>query len=308
VHARAAELTQRTNQFNCTTKRYSQAELTQLLQSGTFEGLIIRLSDRFGDYGAIGLMLFAEVEGQLQLDTFLLSCRAMGRGVEHAMLAQLGKLAERRALSAVRLAYQQTSKNEPARLFLQSLGLTPDGEILILSPTQAAAVRYEPNVSMKPQNGEQTSKPGKGVNAAISAAHFEHIMRELADPLQIVRAIEQSQQASNKSASYIAPRNELETRLCELWALVLRLDRIGIEDNFFDIGGHSLSATRLVAEIFAEWNVSVPIKVVFDFPHVKDLSLYITKALDAGLHVNKVKGITARNRKLEHKENETYEL
>ena len=90
--ARTAELTQRTNQFNVTTIRRSEAGLQSLLQGGP-KGLAVRVRDRFGDYGLVGAMIFSAASDALVVDTFLLSCRALGRGVEHRMLARLGEIA-----------------------------------------------------------------------------------------------------------------------------------------------------------------------------------------------------------------------
>ena len=98
--SRVARLTQRTNQFNFTTIRRTEAEVRRLSQEG-LECLRIRVSDRFGDYGLVGLMIFAASSDGLRIDTMLLSCRVLGRGIEHAMLARLGRLAVERGLSWV---------------------------------------------------------------------------------------------------------------------------------------------------------------------------------------------------------------
>ncbi|PCJ97583.1 MAG: non-ribosomal peptide synthetase, partial [Alteromonadaceae bacterium] len=73
-------------------------------------------------------------------------------------------------------------------------------------------------------------------------------------------------------ASYVAPRNDIETRLCVLWQDVLSVDRVGIHDNFFHLGGHSLLATRLIARINQALNVSLPLKSLFDHPSLERLA------------------------------------
>lgn len=77
---RIAQLTNKTNQFNLTTKRYSEAEILGLLERAAVYDF--RLTDRFGDLGIVGVAIVQHGE----IDTFLLSCRALGRGVEAAML------------------------------------------------------------------------------------------------------------------------------------------------------------------------------------------------------------------------------
>ena len=91
---RVAQLTQRTNQFNFTTVRRTEAEIQRLPESG-LECRIVEVSDRFGDYGLVGVMIFGAIREALEVDTFLLSCRVLNRGVEHRMLNELGKIAAR---------------------------------------------------------------------------------------------------------------------------------------------------------------------------------------------------------------------
>ncbi|WP_231992139.1 non-ribosomal peptide synthetase [Mycobacterium sp. ACS4331] len=77
-------------------------------------------------------------------------------------------------------------------------------------------------------------------------------------------------------AAYRPPRDQREQVLAALFGDVLGVSRIGIDDSFFDLGGHSLSATRLVARIRAELNVDVPIRALFDAPTVADLARWIS--------------------------------
>ena len=90
--ARVAQLTQRTNQFNFTTIRRSEAEIQKLCQSEELERLVVEVSDRFGDYGLVGVIMFRTNGKALEVDTFLLSCRVLGRGVEHQMIRKLGEI------------------------------------------------------------------------------------------------------------------------------------------------------------------------------------------------------------------------
>jgi len=76
-------------------------------------------------------------------------------------------------------------------------------------------------------------------------------------------------------AEYEAPGNETEEKLVEIWQKVLGADRIGINDNFFDLGGHSLKATSMAAKIHKELNVEVPLREVFKKPTIKGLAEYI---------------------------------
>jgi thioesterase domain-containing protein/acyl carrier protein len=81
------------------------------------------------------------------------------------------------------------------------------------------------------------------------------------------------------SQKYLAPGDELEEKLVEIWSEVLGRDKfhgtIGIDDNFFEIGGHSLKATIMVSMIRREWNVNVPLVEVFKSPTIRGLAQYI---------------------------------
>ena len=74
---------------------------------------------------------------------------------------------------------------------------------------------------------------------------------------------------------YVAPRTVLEEKLVDMWKNLLKVDRIGIYDNFFELGGHSLLAMRMVGCIERSLLISIPIKVLFQFTCINDLSKYL---------------------------------
>jgi FkbH-like protein len=77
---RAAQMTQRTNQFNLTTRRYTESEMRAMLSGGSTQVLTVFVRDRFGDYGQAGLLMYEAAEGVLRVHNMLLSCRALGKG------------------------------------------------------------------------------------------------------------------------------------------------------------------------------------------------------------------------------------
>ncbi|EFM11230.1 amino acid adenylation domain protein [Paenibacillus curdlanolyticus YK9] len=126
--ARASQLTQRTNQFNLSTIRRTEDELRRLAADSAIACWGIEVADRFGDYGFVGLVIGAVEDDLLALDTFLLSCRVLGRRVEHAILCELKRFAAGQGAVALAANYVATDKNEPFRLFLQEAGWTVSGE------------------------------------------------------------------------------------------------------------------------------------------------------------------------------------
>lgn len=125
---RAAQLTQKTNQFNLTTIRRSESDIEVLRRDPTYRLWSIEVADRFGDYGMTGLCIVAADDRErttYHLDTLLLSCRVLGRGVETGLLQVV--LAELVQAGARRLwaRFEQTAKNEPARGYLPGHGFRP---------------------------------------------------------------------------------------------------------------------------------------------------------------------------------------
>lgn len=111
---RLAQLTQKTNQFNLTTRRYGEAELVALAAVPGNRVLGLRARDRFGDHGLVGVVITRAVADEWEVDTLLLSCRVIGRTLETALLAHLANEAERGGARALSGWYRPTKKNGPA--------------------------------------------------------------------------------------------------------------------------------------------------------------------------------------------------
>ncbi|MDB6066126.1 MAG: hypothetical protein JWR26_2334 [Pedosphaera sp.] len=112
--SRVAELTQRTNQFNCAAQHCTEEEILKLYGEQGRTMLVLTVSDRFGDYGLVGVMIYGVDAEALAVETFLLSCRVLGKGVEHQMLARLGQIAERHGAARVDVLFRPTGRNQPA--------------------------------------------------------------------------------------------------------------------------------------------------------------------------------------------------
>lgn len=120
---RAAQLCQRTNQFNLTTCRHNAEMLAQLSASPVCAVFLMKVRDRFGDYGWSGLAIVKIENSTALIDTFLLSCRVMGKNAEFALFAALVKWADNKGCTHIKGFYLPTSKNPPCKDFLQQCGL-----------------------------------------------------------------------------------------------------------------------------------------------------------------------------------------
>ncbi len=84
-------------------------------------------------------------------------------------------------------------------------------------------------------------------------------------------------------SEYIAPRDELESELVNMWREFLGVDQIGIRDDFFDLGGHSLIAVRLFAKLKKQWGVDWPISMLFDAPCIEPFAALLREEIGAAV-------------------------
>jgi FkbH-like protein len=254
--ARAAQLTHRTNQFNLTTIRRSEADIRSL--GG--QCFTVEVSDRFGEYGVVGLLIAKPSGDALEVDTFLLSCRALGRGVEHRMLAFLGERAAELGLHSVVLRYERTAKNSPARQFLESIDIgrrvdTANGFALHLPAGQTADFKWRPSPMARPPRPRHAATPAR----IVLRPDYGHIAGALATAESILEAIRSQPGAIEPEQGM----TEVETRLARIWAELLERPSISRSDNFFDIGGHSLVAVLLLLRIRDMFGVELSIDDVY---------------------------------------------
>lgn len=122
--SRVAQLTQKTNQFNLTTKRYSEQEISRMVSLPEYQVYSMQVKDRFADNGLVGVAITRDRDSTCEVDTFLLSCRVIGRSVETALLSYLTDRARTRGNRELRGWYLPTKKNAPAREFYSAHGFT----------------------------------------------------------------------------------------------------------------------------------------------------------------------------------------
>lgn len=122
---RAAQLTQKTNQFNLTTRRYTELEIARRMDDPNWFLISLQVTDRYGDNGIVGLLMVEKLKESLVIDTFLLSCRVIGRTIETAMLVFVTTLAKQLKLDTVIGEMIPTAKNLPVRELYKNHGFLP---------------------------------------------------------------------------------------------------------------------------------------------------------------------------------------
>lgn len=120
--SRISQLTQKTNQFNLTTKRYNEEEIKVLLENKEYDVFYIKVKDNISDMGIMGMSIIKYSEDSAFIDTFLLSCRVIGRNIEYALLEYLTKNAYNKGYNSVIGKYVITNKNKQVSQFYKSAG------------------------------------------------------------------------------------------------------------------------------------------------------------------------------------------
>ena len=129
---RVHQLFSKTNQFNVTTRRYAMREIENHHRDPSFDLIVVSATDAFGDLGTIGLYLLECTGERARIDSFILSCRAMGRGIETAMMNDIKQRCAVVESKMLQADFFPTAKNKPAADFYEKQGLaacgqTPDG-------------------------------------------------------------------------------------------------------------------------------------------------------------------------------------
>lgn len=138
---RIAQLILKTNQFNLTTRRYQEEDVRKFSKDPDILVGCAQVEDKFGDNGITGAFIIRKDSPiEWTIDTFLLSCRVMGRGVENAIMGFILNEAKREGVIKIKGQYSPTKKNKPCEDFLPDYGFIQDGDYWIYSPDLPARI------------------------------------------------------------------------------------------------------------------------------------------------------------------------
>ena len=118
---RISQLSQKTNQFNLTTKRYTEGNIKSFIEKNVSKVIAFSVSDKFGDSGVTGLCIinFQDEIQSAVIDTFLMSCRIIGRNIEYVFIDYVIEIIKKKKVNVVEASYIQTSKNEQVKEFFE---------------------------------------------------------------------------------------------------------------------------------------------------------------------------------------------
>ena len=130
--ARIAQLTQRSNQFNLRTIRYTEKDIEDIIKSESKNGFYVKIKDKYGDYGLISLVILEDQVQHLFIDTWIMSCRVLKRNVENIVINSIVKFAKQKSKKALIGEYIPTKKNTLVKMHYKSLGFEKKNNYWIL--------------------------------------------------------------------------------------------------------------------------------------------------------------------------------
>lgn len=258
--ARIAQLINKSNQFNLTTKRYSEAQIAAMQKDPAYFTLQVRLSDIFGDNGMISVVICRRASRDIwEIDSWLMSCRVLGRRVENMVLRAILEQARREGIQKLIGSYIPTDRNRMVQDHYPKLGFR-----LIGSENNIAT--YELDISsadiesapmavtyidpIPPRSKSAKSESGLHVNR-------EEQMAETTEPKEVREP---------------AAAESIQAQLLQIWRDLLDRDDVGTNDDFFEMGGDSLLGVRLMIEIEKKFHRRFDISTLVARPTIEGLA------------------------------------
>jgi thioesterase domain-containing protein len=199
------------------------------------------------------------------------------------MLAELGRVAQAANLRHVEVPFIATAKNKPMLEFLNSVGAFfrqgSNGSLRFHFPAEVAArITYDPETDVIPPHNALAANPPCDELPGAKFRRYGWIAHFANNPTDILNLVEgKAAVANNGGTSAHAPSTNLEKQLCALWKELLRRDALGVRDDFFVLGGSSLLAVRLCAQIEKTLGQKVSLATLFRAPTIEQLARAIER-------------------------------
>ncbi|MFN1834855.1 HAD-IIIC family phosphatase [Balneola sp. MJW-20] len=278
---KVAQLTHRASQFNFTGIKREAHQIQDALNSGLMSALTCHVKDKMGDYGLMGFALFGEDDERLLVDSFVINWRVMGRGVEHRLLQEIGKIALEKGLSEVMIYFKTTPQNQPARDFIESVAgeyrKTDENGFIYTLPSDFTA-----NIRFRPTELESELHSGKDETRSTDVAGLRHIRiyNYIGNELNSVKKIRMEidkwnapeKDSEEPEAEFEELMTDLQSYVYSVWSTVLGMEEIGLDDNFFELGGTSLKSYQIITEIKKHFEVDFQSTLMDEFPTIRIFS------------------------------------
>ncbi|MCA9157244.1 MAG: HAD-IIIC family phosphatase [Planctomycetales bacterium] len=291
---RGAQLTQRTNQFNFTTRRRTAAELRQWCAAAQTDAFMVDASDRFGRYGLVGLVLYELEDATLRVDSLMLSCRALGRRIELQLLSELCRVAQHRDCLHIELPLIETDKNQPARDFAERtlgafcdssrLRATAEGTRLYRMTAEQLAMAVhesrqplEDEVLLTNVSANANSSGSENGSADLVTMPQNYWPWELCQRIatdwnsvdKVLRKIyDEARARPELDVAYSPPRTEIERQVVELCQSVLNVVPVGIHDGLKSLGASSLHIVQIYSRLEQTFHAGLSITDLFALPTI----------------------------------------
>lgn len=138
---RISQLTNKSNQFNLTTRRYSEADIESVMNDSNYIGLYGKLSDIFGDNGLISVVIGKIINSIVHIDLWIMSCRVLKRNMEFAMLDELVKICNNKGIQEIYGYYYPTAKNKMVSNFYSDMGF------MLIEENEDGSKKYKLNIN-----------------------------------------------------------------------------------------------------------------------------------------------------------------
>jgi FkbH-like protein len=268
--ARASQLTLRTNQFNTTGTRKTEEELRSLQAAPGSRCFLIRVTDRFGDYGWTGLVIINAVK-TFRLELMLLSCRVLGKGVERIVMSEIGRMAVGAGYEFVDIKLVDTGRNLAVRDFFERISR----ELDVNNTLDSLRLPVSLLVDLRPESPEFESIEGHRVdqrpspaplpqNIRIQTEMLRRLATKLIDAESILHEMRSLQPSTQREGLCISPRTETERIIAEIWREVLNVQEVSVTDGFIDLGGQSLQAMQVLVRVQERFDAELSLEDLFN--------------------------------------------
>ncbi|OLP64674.1 Phthiocerol/phenolphthiocerol synthesis polyketide synthase type I PpsE [Bacillus pumilus] len=263
--ARVAQMSSRINQFRLNDQRFDEQQLEERMKDRHVHGWIIEALDRFSHEGVVGAILAHQTNETLKIDTWMLSCRALGKGIEQKCLTWLATFCRQHQLSTIEFAYESTGRNQLFQSFLEEHQKhQTEGQSTYRIQVEdigsfSEHIRIVDQITPRQQSAEEVQNRTVISSLSSEAYTWETIQTDQTMHSGYVRALQihneeglrtlMKREHGHGDGLYAEPTNERETLLMNIWCDILHVEKVGIDNDFFDLGGNSLLAVKMEVEI-----------------------------------------------------------